>query len=323
MKFRKSLVFRLWFSPLLALSIGLILSLASLNLLEKFQILAEDKTYFRLVLCLVLLAAYAFLLQLAFIPLILQPFRAFSRKLTASHERRDILEMNAQDCPECEVVLLKLQELIHWGERQASMASMISQAIREKAQNAERDTMTDLYNKTYLHNFLPEALVRCQVQKEHMSLLMIDLDHFKHYNDTHGHPAGDKVLITTADLLRKSVRDHDICVRFGGEEFIIVLPNSGTDRARHIAERLRSTIENHPFENDDKQPLGSVTASIGCATFPAQAADMEQLIERADQALYESKQTGRNCVTVFGDDPPNYALDDDFDIEQIDGGRTG
>jgi diguanylate cyclase (GGDEF)-like protein len=135
--------------------------------------------------------------------------------------------------------------------------------------------------------------------KDELSAIMLDVDHFKHYNDTNGHPEGDRVLARMADILRDSVREQDVCCRYGGEEFLIVLPNTGRERALTIAERIRQAIERAPFPFEETQPMGRITASLGVASFPVHAPTAEELIQCADQALYLAKHQGRNRTCTY------------------------
>jgi diguanylate cyclase (GGDEF)-like protein len=127
---------------------------------------------------------------------------------------------------------------------------------------------------------------------------MIDLDNFKHYNDTNGHLAGDKLLQQIAGILRQEIREQDTVARFGGEEFVVLLHQVGGEEAFEAAERIRRAIAEYPFPNGTKQPLGRVSASLGMSCFPDEAMDLELLILKADQALYAAKEQGRNRVVA-------------------------
>ena len=125
-----------------------------------------------------------------------------------------------------------------------------------------------------------------------LSLIMLDVDRFKSYNDTYGHPAGDVVLRTVASLLHAELREHDVVARYGGEEFVILLPSTEAEQASNVAERLRKTLADHAW------PLRRVTASLGVTTaVPRNVDDATTLIDRADEALYRSKRSGRDRVT--------------------------
>ena len=128
-----------------------------------------------------------------------------------------------------------------------------------------------------------------------LSLIMLDLDHFKQYNDSFGHPAGDEVLHWVGSILRAAVRGHDVVARYGGEEFVVLLPATDAAEALEVAERLRSAIACRPW------PHRKVTASLGVATAGPATTDAAALVDQADHALYQSKQAGRNQVTHFRD----------------------
>jgi two-component system, cell cycle response regulator len=120
------------------------------------------------------------------------------------------------------------------------------------------------------------------------------VDYFKKYNDTNGHPEGDKVLVTLGRIFTDSLRASDTVARYGGEEFVLILPETTRENALHIAENLRKNVFDHPFPGGETQPLGRVTISLGVATFPEDGADGASITERADKALYEAKKNGRN-----------------------------
>jgi diguanylate cyclase (GGDEF)-like protein len=127
---------------------------------------------------------------------------------------------------------------------------------------------------------------------------MIDIDHFKTFNDNHGHLMGDRVLQSVADLLERSIRKADILARFGGEEFVILLPEIDKERGRKVAEKLRRVVERADFPKGETQPLGRITISLGLASFPEDSGHAPELLERADRALYIAKTLGRNQVAV-------------------------
>jgi len=161
-------------------------------------------------------------------------------------------------------------------------------------EQAERDPLTGMYNRRYLDVALPEALRRCAAAGSPLSIAMIDVDHFKRINDAHGHPMGDQVLRALATILTKHVRDSDIVCRFGGEEFLVVLPGMRRDGAMARAEAWRSAFE------AERVPSGgeaiAATLSVGIATFPEDGDAIVTLVRAADDALYRAKRTGRNRV---------------------------
>jgi len=172
---------------------------------------------------------------------------------------------------------------------------------------ALRDGLTGLYNHRYFHERLQAEVSRARRHGHEIGLLFIDIDHFKNYNDTHGHPEGDNVLREIGKLLLEGachedvvarVRSSDVVARYGGEEFAIILPQTPKQGAEVTAERIRRCIAAHTFAGGDTQPLGGITVSIGVAAFPACAPDAGELIRAADRAMYDAKHQGRNHVCV-------------------------
>lgn len=161
------------------------------------------------------------------------------------------------------------------------------------------DGMTNLHNYRYFELRLKEEVVRHKRTNIPLSLLILDVDHFKNFNDTMGHPEGDRVLRTLANILKETVRENDILARYGGEEFAIVLPGVGYEGALILAERIRLKVTETYFEHEEIQPKGKVTVSIGGASIPENAEDIEELIHKADTALYSAKRSGRNQVKMF------------------------
>ncbi|MFH1847607.1 MAG: sensor domain-containing diguanylate cyclase [Candidatus Omnitrophota bacterium] len=158
------------------------------------------------------------------------------------------------------------------------------------------DGMTQLRIHRYFQQRLDEELLRSKEFNHPVSLIMSDIDHFKSFNDTYGHQQGDIVLIDTAKIFRTSVREVDIAARYGGEEFAVILPETDTEGAREMAEKLRKAIEAHEYPS--KQGKLKVTISLGVGTYPTHATAKEDLIKAADSALYVAKEAGRNRVEV-------------------------
>lgn len=161
------------------------------------------------------------------------------------------------------------------------------------------DGMTDLHNFRYFELRLKEEVQRHKRTNSGLSLLILDVDHFKNFNDTMGHPAGDEVLRKLAHILKETVRENDIVARYGGEEFAVILPGQDSKGAKILADRLRKKIESTYFEHEEIQPLGKVTVSIGGASMPKDADNYRDLILKADTALYSAKRNGRNQVKIF------------------------
>jgi len=163
-----------------------------------------------------------------------------------------------------------------------------------------RDGLTGLYNHRYFQEILYHEVFRAGRNNDNFSLVFFDLDHFKQYNDTHGHLEGDKLLRMLGLILKKAVRRSDVVARYGGEESVIILPSTSKKSAYIVAEKLRRYIEKYPFEGRETQPKGKITVSIGIATFPDDGTDRTELIHRADKAMYRAKGSGRNAVFVSG-----------------------
>lgn len=161
------------------------------------------------------------------------------------------------------------------------------------------DAMTGLHNFRFFKLRLKEEIARAWRSNLPISLLILDVDYFKNYNDKLGHPAGDDLLRKLSHLLQTSVRDNDIVCRYGGEEFAIILPGTEDQGAFILAERIRSKVEEAKFYREEVQPDGNITISIGVASFPEDAVTMEDLIVSADKALYEAKNAGRNLVVAI------------------------
>jgi len=192
----------------------------------------------------------------------------------------------------------RTRELDEANRRLAEANSRLAEANRRLSQLAITDGLTGLYNHRYFHERLSKEVERSNRTGLPLSLLMIDVDHFKHYNDANGHPAGDSVLREVARLLSEGRRLNDAVARYGGEEFTVLLVDTPRDSAMKVAEQLRSRVADHHFDNDDKQPLGKLTISLGLASFPEDASSSDGLVAAADDALYLAKRAGRNAVAA-------------------------
>lgn len=160
------------------------------------------------------------------------------------------------------------------------------------------DTLTGLYNRRYLEERLMAETQKAFYGGASLSLVMVDIDHFKKVNDTFGHTTGDLVLKEIASLLKNSTRKKDTVARYGGEEFVLILPEAGLEVTVAIAERIRRQVEQTPFEVGQTQL--NLTVSLGISSFPSHhARSKEDLIQMADQALYDAKRGGRNRVCVY------------------------
>ncbi|MGM0692681.1 MAG: GGDEF domain-containing protein [Pseudomonadota bacterium] len=161
---------------------------------------------------------------------------------------------------------------------------------------AERDALTGLDSRGHFMKQARELLLRCQCRKSPFSLFMIDVDHFKAINDTWGHSQGDRVLAAIAETCKRSLRPQDVIGRFGGEEFVVALPDTPSEDARRVAERLQSKVANLPL--NEEMPGQRLTVTIGIAGVARGEADLPSLIQHADRALYVGKRDGRNRVVM-------------------------
>jgi two-component system cell cycle response regulator len=157
------------------------------------------------------------------------------------------------------------------------------------------DGLTGLFNHRHVHQLLREEFERSARTEEPAAVAMLDLDRFKQINDTYGHPTGDVILYETARILRETAREIDMVGRYGGEEFIAILPDTGEEEAGQFAERVRQAVESHVYRDEANEIR--MTLSCGVAAFPFPGTDSpEALLKRADEALYEAKESGRNRV---------------------------
>lgn len=170
-----------------------------------------------------------------------------------------------------------------------------NQGILDSEQHANIDTLTGCFNRRWLEHVYQRESTRCAYNSQPLCMLMLDVDHFKPYNDQHGHLAGDYALCLVAHTLRHQLRPKDSMARYGGEEFVILLPGIDAQEGRNIGQRLRESLEQVPSFYSPIGILPGVTASIGLAQMQSRDS-LESLIARADKALYQAKQQGRNCL---------------------------
>ncbi|MDQ7788222.1 MAG: sensor domain-containing diguanylate cyclase [Thermodesulfovibrionales bacterium] len=178
--------------------------------------------------------------------------------------------------------------------------ALMNQAILSEAQlKANTDPLTGLNNRNYLYRMAQHYIEQSVQEETALSIFLFDIDNFKDYNDTNGHSAGDQLLIELSQLMRGSTRRESTIVRYGGEEFIIMLPRIDKEGAFIYAERLREKIANHPFRHREKQPMRFVSVSGGIASFPDDGDSIHKVIELADMALYQAKRAGKNLVLPY------------------------
>ncbi len=158
-----------------------------------------------------------------------------------------------------------------------------------------RDPLTGLFNRRWLDEVLDREIARALREQQELSLCVIDVDHFKRVNDTWGHEVGDRVLVALASLLQQESRKHDVVARFGGEEFVLVLPGLGAEKAKEVLERMNANFQTMDFGLDG---LAGLTFSAGVASVAGNARDRQTLLKQADQALYQAKEAGRDRVVL-------------------------
>jgi len=180
-----------------------------------------------------------------------------------------------------------LEKLIHDRTKQ------LQQTLEEVKILSITDGLTGLFNKKHFEEVLKKEIARSARNDIEFSLIFFDLDHFKNVNDTYGHKKGDNVLIQVGRIIQKTIREIDLGARWGGEEFIIILPSTTSEGAFKLAEKLRTVMENTPYEG-----MESVTGSFGCTVW-VKNDDEITIVQRCDKALYSSKSNGRNCTTIM------------------------
>ncbi len=210
----------------------------------------------------------------------------------------------------CGVLNLHHQEVGGFDEDDKKMARAVANQLAVAIENAQlyeqakkqsiTDELTGLANRRHFQDILQREIIQARRYSANTSMIMADIDHFKDYNDTHGHLQGDIALKKVANILLQNTRGIDLTARFGGEEFVILLPKTTVAGARSTAEKLREIIEQEEFIGETaSQAGGRLTISLGVAAYPDHTSDMEQLLDLADRALYQAKENGRNQVCIW------------------------
>ncbi len=184
--------------------------------------------------------------------------------------------------------------MVRTASDQLAVAISHARLFRQVQTQAMTDSLTGLYNHRYFQERLDRETKLADRRDEPVSLILLDLDHLKQINDSHGHRSGDMALCHVAAIMRSVVSEVDVCARYGGEEFVVILPHCDRVDAIKVAERLRESIASSPVER-----VGQITASIGVATYPQGAKSKEELVEIADRAMYLAKAAGRNRVRTL------------------------
>lgn len=174
--------------------------------------------------------------------------------------------------------------------------SLANLKLRETLQHQSfRDSLTGLYNRRYLEATIMRELHQASRNEQSLSVMMMDIDCFKSFNDTWGHDAGDAVLRAIGNFLQENVRNSDIPCRYGGEELVIIMPNTSIENTKIRADEIRQGIKQLKVHIEGKE-LTSISVSVGISSFPRHGTTYEQLFRLADEALYKAKQNGRDCV---------------------------
>jgi diguanylate cyclase (GGDEF)-like protein len=186
------------------------------------------------------------------------------------------------------------------GELEHTNAQLV-EANKQLERLAKTDPLTGLYNRRQFMEQLDFEIRRGARNPHQFTLILLDVDFFKSYNDTHGHSAGDELLQRMAALLSLNLRGTDLVARYGGEEFVVLLLDTGADEGYATAHKLQQVVAAQPFPREETQPNGKLTVSVGVAFYPHDSRDGRRLIDYADRALYKSKERGRNTVTRWSD----------------------
>jgi len=190
-----------------------------------------------------------------------------------------------------------LCRVINYTMEKYRLKQEVKQAMEKMAEMSTKDDLTGLYNRRYSNEVLDREMASAKRYKNDLTLCMMDLDHFKNINDTHGHSIGDMVLSDIGRMLKEFIRETDLICRYGGEEFTIILPNTDLEGARTLCERFRKMVAAHLFELNSIR--FKLTVSIGIGLYqPARDPSLAQLTEMADRALYQAKNEGRNKVVI-------------------------
>lgn len=173
--------------------------------------------------------------------------------------------------------------------------------LQTMKQQANVDELTGLYNRRFLEDYARKLLAMASRKTTQVGLIMMDLDHFKSFNDLHGHEIGDRILRHFAKTISLAMRETNLAARYGGEEFVVLLPDTGVKAGLFVAERIRKAVEKMIVPSGLDKPLPKITVSLGLAIYPDHGRSFEELLQASDKALYESKRSGRNRATVYAE----------------------
>jgi len=219
---------------------------------------------------------------------------------TINHDISLTVSMTSKNADEVEQMKKNISSVRHYLE--AAKPVIESQILMEKLKDTSlRDGMTGLYNRRFLEEMIDKIMSQADRSNSTYSVMMLDVDFFKMVNDTYGHDIGDKVIVGLSKILKESIREADLAIRYGGEEFVVMLNNATDEGAMHIAKKIHTTFANTAFDVGNSESLKK-TISIGMAKFPTDGDTIWKCIKYADTALYEAKSTGRNKIVEFTPD---------------------
>ncbi|HUB85727.1 MAG TPA: diguanylate cyclase, partial [Rhizomicrobium sp.] len=221
--------------------------------------------------------------------------------LVSDGDRRKLnqaLEMGVNDYLTRPIDKNELIARVRTNLRKKLYADRLRHNVQLSLEMAITDQLTGLHNRRYMSRHLDNLVSSAQKSGKPLAFLIMDIDHFKSVNDTHGHDIGDEVLREFASRISANIRGIDLACRFGGEEFVVVMPDTDMDFASTVAERLRKSVETNPFVISRAPGKLNVTISIGIAASLSEGDTAEALLHRADQALYRAKREGRNRVIL-------------------------
>jgi diguanylate cyclase (GGDEF)-like protein len=197
------------------------------------------------------------------------------------------------------IMLAILQTTTTWLKKRSSLLSDLVIWDEEARRRVVTDAMTGLYNRRFLDEALEDHFTRARTYRKDLTLIMVDLDHFRDINNYYSTSIGDRVILSVCPVFKRRLRSSDVLARYGGDEFTFILPETGPDTAFSIADAIRSEVESLDILDDiagPEAPVAKVTTSFGIASFPLHASDLPVLKKKADDALYRAKKNGRNCI---------------------------
>lgn len=179
---------------------------------------------------------------------------------------------------------------------------LLKELLKKTKELSITDDLTGLYNQAQFFTLLELELKRAERYGNNLSVIIFDVDNFKNYNDNNGHLKGSETLKKIGSLMKKVFRNGDILARYGGDEFIMILPSTDAVGAYLAAERIRESVEKAKFDGEEKQPLGKITITLGISTFPEHGKTSKEIIDNADKALYIAKESGRNRTVIYSEE---------------------